>query len=403
MKISQRLFIWLALPLILIGIGGAWFLSQGGRGAESYLTAKVERGDIEDTVSALGTLQPVEYVDVGTQVTGQLKTLHVVIGQQVKQGDLVAEIDPTIFGAKVEASEASLQNARALILERTAQRRLAQQEYARNSDLYTDQAVSQQILEQSKAVMDQAAAQLAESRAQAAQIDAQLKGDRANLSYTKIFAPMSGTVVSLTARMGQTLVSSQQAPIILRIADLNTMTVWAQVSEADVPKITLGMPVYFTTLGLPERRWSGVVRQVLPTPVNVNNVILYNVLFDVPNADQVLKPEMSAQASFVIAGAKNKLIVPVAALRAAGKHRADQNRKAGGGSGPTPPKKRLYMVRVLQQDGRIEKRQVEIGVMSRIRAEVIAGLAEGEDVIVGVADESRSKAKSKSSSRPGKI
>ncbi len=126
---------------------------------------------------------------------------------------------------------------------------------------------------------------------------------------------MAGTIVTLTAREGQTLVSSQQAPVILRIADLKTMTVQTQVSEADVPKVKTGMPVYFTTLGQPNRRWQGTARQVLPTPEVVNNVVLYNVLFDVENADGALKPQMSAQTYFVIAKADNALAVPVAALK----------------------------------------------------------------------------------------
>ena len=126
---------------------------------------------------------------------------------------------------------------------------------------------------------------------------------------------MAGTIVTLTAREGQTLVSSQQAPVILRIADLKTMTVQTQVSEADVPKVKTGMPVYFTTLGQPNRRWQGTARQVLPTPEVVNNVVLYNVLFDVENADGALKPQMSAQTYFVLAKADNALAVPVAALK----------------------------------------------------------------------------------------
>lgn len=428
MTSTKRLLIWIALPLLL-AIGGFvfWKQDKGNAPQESYLTDKVKKGDIEDTVSALGALQPFEYVDVGTQVTGQLKSLHVAIGQQVRQGELVAEIDPTLLLARVEASAAALNNLKAQLSVQMVQQRLAQQQYARNKELYTSQAVSEDILQQSQAAADQAAAQIEALKAQIQQTQSQLRGEEANLRYTKIYAPMTGTVVSLTARQGQTLVASQQVPIILRIADMRTMTVWAQVSEADVPKINLQMPVYFSTLGLPERRWYGAVRQVLPTPESVNNVILYNVLFDVDNPDQALKPQMSAQTSFIVAKAENTLVVPASALRAVPKQRKDEGKdessdkadkvKKNGDKGekanevassqakPVPkPEGRLYTVRVLKQGGQVEERQVTIGVMSRTKAQVLSGLSEDEDVIIGTAEEAgKQKSKSKGQPNPGKV
>lgn len=423
MTSTKRLLIWLTL-LLLLGVGGFAFLTQanGNGSQESHLTDKVKIGDIEDTVSALGTLQPFEYVDVGTQVTGQLKNLHVSIGQQVRQGELVAEIDPTLLVSRVEASEAALNNLRAQLSVQMVQQRLAQQQYVRNKELYTSQAVSEDVLQQSQAAVDQAAAQIEALKAQIQQTQSQLKGDEANLRYTKIYAPMTGTVVSLSARQGQTLVASQQVPVILRIADMRTMTVWAQVSEADVPKINLRMPVYFTTLGLPERRWHGAVRQILPTPENVNNVILYNVLFDVSNPDQVLRPQMSAQTSFVIAKAENTLVVPVSALSAVTKQRGEETEGSNGkakrnGSrsekanevgvdqAKSTPKSegRLCTVRVLKEGGQVEERQVTVGVMSRVKAQVLSGLSADEEVIIGAAEETgKKKGKSKGQSS-GKV
>lgn len=415
----KHLVIWIALALLLAAGGFVlWNQGKGSHTQESYLTDKVTRGDIEDTVSALGSLQPFEYVDVGTQVTGQLKNLHVSVGQQVHQGELVAEIDPTLLASRVEASQAALNNLRAQLSVQMVQQRLTQQQLVRNKELYASQAVSEDILQQSQAAADQAAAQIEALKAQIQQTQSQLKGDEANLRYTKIYAPMTGTVVSLSARKGQTLVASQQVPVILRIADMRTMTVWAQVSEADVPKISLKMPAYFTTLGLPERRWYGAVKQVLPTPENVNNVILYNVLFDVANPDQSLKPQMSAQTSFVVARAENTLLAPVAALRTAAKHKgagkdgsidkAKKNEKKGEGAGnhakrTTRPEGRPYTVRVLKPDGQVEERQITVGVMSRIKAQVLSGLTEDEELIIGEADEAgRKKGKSSSQPNPGK-
>lgn len=391
---ARRWWFWSLVGLLAAGGTGLslWF---GGNGDEAgkYVTAAVERGDIEETVSAIGAVQPREYVDVGTQVTGQLRTLRVAIGDVVKQADVVAEIDPILFQTRVNAAEATIANLQAQLSDRQAQRVLAEQQYQRNLKLREADAVSEEALQESKAVLDQTVAQVAALRAQVRQSQSQLEGDRANLRYTKIYAPMAGTVVSLTARQGQTLVASQQAPTILRIADLSVMTVWAQVSEADVPKVHLDMPVYFNTLGMPERRWHGKVRQILPTPDTVNNVVLYNVLFDVDNPDGALKTQMSAQVYFVVAQAKDVLTVPVAALQPLSRQRPDEGRRArAAGAGPQSPRpaaaggprqrSRSYLVRVLK-DGKVEEREVAIGVQTRLSAQVLSGLAEGEQVVVG--------------------
>ena len=303
--------------------------------------------------------------------------------------------------ARVDSTKATLQNLRAQLVDRQAQAKLAQQQLKRNRDLMKSDAVAEELLQQSEAAAVQGEAQVESLRAQIRQNESSLTADEANLRYTKIFAPMAGTIVSLTARQGQTLVSSQQAPTILRIADLLTMTVWAQASEADVPKIQVGMPVYFNTLGLPERRWTGKVRQILPTPETVNNVILYNVLFDADNPDGVLKPQMSAQVYFLLARADNALLIPANALQgsARGKKAASNGdadstarppRAAGNspaaqeGGEPVPQKKRRFVVRVLK-DGEPVEREITVGVLTRLKAQVLSGLEEGEVVITGTA------------------
>lgn len=401
----KRIALFLLAIAVLGGLGFGYWHFRNGDKSDGFLTAAVERGSIEDTVSAIGALQPLQYVDVGTQVTGQLKTLHVEIGDTVKKGQLVAEIDPTLLQPRVDSTKATLENLRAQLIDRQAQARLAQQQVQRNRELMKSDAVAQEVLQQTEAAAVQAAAQVTSLRAQIKQNESSLTADEANLRYTKIFAPMAGTVVTLTARQGQTLVSSQQAPVILRIADLSTMTVWAQASEADVPKIQVGMPVYFNTLGLPERRWTGKVRQILPTPETVNNVILYNVLFDAANPDGVLKPQMSAQVYFLLARADNALLIPANALQgsargkksAPGGDAAGQARKpkedpvgarnppaANDGGEPPAPKKRRFIVRVLK-DGQPEEREITVGVLTRLKAQVLSGLEEGEIVITGSA------------------
>ncbi|MBI4984247.1 MAG: efflux RND transporter periplasmic adaptor subunit [Rhodocyclales bacterium] len=359
--------------------GTFWFAEGSGDGATQYRTAPVERGSIEETVAASGTLQPFAYVDVGTQVTGQLKALHVVVGQRVAAGELVAEIDPVLLSARVDATRATLKSLLAQLADRMAQERLAQQQLERNRKLFTEDAVSQEVLEQSAAAAVQATAQVNSFKAQIEQFRSELRSDEANLRYTKIYSPLAGTVVSITARQGQTLVASQQAPVILRVADLLVMTVWAQVSEADVAKLQVAMPVYFNTLGS-ERRWHSAVRQILPTPDTVNNVILYNVLFDVANPEGVLRPQMSAQVYVVLGRAADALLVPTAALQPlAG--------KAGviAGAEANPPTAKTYRVQVLRGDGETELREVQIGLATRQQAEVLSGLHAGEAVVLGIA------------------
>ena len=369
----------LALAVMASLVG---YHSLGANAPEKFLTAAAEVGAIEDNVSATGTVQPLEFVDVGTQVTGQLRTLHVAIGDVVQKGQLIAEIDPSLFQFKVDTTRAALQTLEAQLLDRLAQLRLAELVHARNLQLRRADAVSEEILQQGEAAAVQARAQVNAYRAQIQQAQASLAGDEANLRYTRIYAPMSGTVVAMTAKQGQTLVSSQQAPVILRIADLSTMTVWAQVSEADVPRIAVGMPVYFNTLGLPERRWTGKVRQVLPTPEAVNNVVLYNVLFDVANADAALKPQMSTQVYFRVAGVDNALTIPDAALHSIAK--AIKAKDRGEPRAKPRGEEKPYIVRVLRE-GQVEERQISVGLQTRMQAQVLSGLAAGEEVIVGSA------------------
>jgi macrolide-specific efflux system membrane fusion protein len=424
----------LALGGILLAVAGVigWQVASSGNPAERYLTAVATRGAIEQNVTALGTLQPQQYVDVGTQVTGQLRKLHVDIGAQVEKGQLLAEIDPTLLDAKVNATRAGIRAASAQVAERQAQAELAAAQHARQRELFAANATSKDALEQAAAAEKTARAQIASLRAQIEQTQSTLKADEANLRYTKLYAPIAGTVVSLTAREGQTLVSSQQAPVILRIANLKTMTVSTQVSEADVPKVALDMPVYFNTLGQPDRRWEGKVRQILPTPEVVNNVVLYNVLFDVENADGALRPQMSAQSYFVLARADDAVTVPMAALQPAAARRAPpvqrspmdavaaepgaaatqtpdagrqppgasrqssvsgrrsgERRAAAAGSTPRP---RPYLVRVVGNDGQIEERRVTVGVTNRVQAQVLSGLEPGEAVVVGTSDAGEKKA-----------
>lgn len=355
----------LAVLVLIVPLGlAAWLLADRFTTAEAALTtAEVTRGDLEDTVTALGNLQPLAYVDVGTQVSGQLKVIHVAIGDQVAAGALLAELDPKLYLARVEADQAQLLALKAQLTDRQAQKDLADLQLVRQRRLSRARATSDDALEIAEAAAHSAAAQVEVLKAEAQQTESTLKGDQANLEYTKIYAPMAGTIVSLTARQGQTLNANQQAPIILRIADLSVMTVTTQVSEADVSRLKLGMTAYFTTLGSGDTRWTGTLRQILPTPEVVNNVVLYNALFDVDNKDGRLMTQMTAQVFFVVAQAKGAVLVPTLALRS----QADGGRR----------------VMVLGDDGHPHPRDVTIGVMNRVSTEIVKGLEPGETVVLG--------------------
>ena len=404
------------VPALLAGGWYAWPKLFGTRDPlGGYQFAAVQRGDVEDVVTATGTLQPRDYVDVGAQVSGQLRKIHVEVGDTVEAGQLLAEIDPTVYRARVDASRAQLRNLRAQLQDREAQLALAQIQLRRQRALMAEDATTKESLQTAEASAKSAEAQLEAVRAQIEQIESTLRGDEANLQYARILSPMAGTVVSITARQGQTLNTNQQAPVVMRIADLSTMTVQTQVSEADVSRLKLGMDAYFTTLGGSGKRWQGKLEKIEPTPTVTNNVVLYNALFDVPNPDGRLMTQMTAQVFFVVAQAKDALLIPMAAL-AQGQARAPQaggaaapaaapppgtaqpagnggpgrggGMGAGQGRGLTPgatgAAPRSGTVRVADARGALEERKVELGVSNRVQAQVLSGLAEGERVVSGL-------------------
>jgi macrolide-specific efflux system membrane fusion protein len=322
---------------VLGGSGFAWYRWGPGAKTESaYITATVQRGDIEDQVSATGSLQPRDYVDVGAQVSGQLRKIHVEVGSEVKEGDLLAEIDAETSMARVDASKAQLRSQQAQMAERELTLAKAERDLQRQKNLMVEEATTAETLQNAETAVKTARAQIQSLKASMEQLQASMRVEEANLKYTKIYAPMAGTVVSITARQGQTLNTNQSAPTLMRIADLSVMTVQTQVSEADVSKLRGGMPVYFTTLGGQGRRWYGELKKIEPTPTVTNNVVLYNALFEVPNNNRSLMTSMTAQVFFVVAEAKDVLVVPMSALTI---QRSAQGNRAGqqGGSGARTP------------------------------------------------------------------
>lgn len=369
----SRTRFWLVglfLAVLLIGAVSWFYFSKSDESEQAALdesTATVEYGDIEENVTAQGKLEPKEFVDVGAQVTGQLQKLYVEIGDVVKQGELLAEIDPRIYAARVNADEARINTLRAQLVEQEAQILFAGRQYARNQLMYRTKAVSQETLQSSETNIKAARAKADSIKAQLKEVQSTLAGDRTNLGYTKIFAPMDGTVVQQSARAGQTLNANQQTPTIMQLAKLDKMTVRSQTAEADIMRIKPGLPVYFTTLGSEKRRWKGTVRQVLPTPEVVNNVVLYNVLVDVDNTDRQLMSGMSAQVFFVLGEAKHVPIIPVTAL---GKRLPEQGNEKGV----------AYRIKVLVTGVEFQEKTIRIGLQNRRFVEVREGVNVGERV-----------------------
>jgi len=376
---ARHALLVVACLIPVIGIA-AWQLQPPGR--DSLVTVTVTRGNIENSVTALGTLQPRRYVDVGAQASGQIRKIHVEAGDQVQEGQLLVEIDPSTQKAKLDASRYAIENLKAQLQEQKAQHALARQKYQRQQRLAAGNATREEDVQTAKSELSATQARVDMFQAQILQAQASLRRDEAELGYTRIYAPMTGTVVAVDARVGQTLNAQQQTPLILRIAKLSPMTVWAEVSEADIGHVKPGMTAYFTTLSGGNRRWTSSVRQILPIPPKPLNetqgsgspsssnksgsgrVVLYTVLLDVDNSDNALMAEMTTQVFFVAGQVKDALTAPVAALQDSTS--ADRQ-----------------TARVVAENGRIEERVVRLGISDRLRVEVLEGLSEGDHLLIG--------------------
>lgn len=354
-----------------------------------YLTAKVERGDIESAVLATGTLQASRLVDVGAQVTGQIESLKVELGDKVLKGQWLAQIDPVLAQNELRQKEIHAQDL--LAKKRATAARFAQAELKlrRERQMLVDDATSREAYETARTELDVQRAELASLDAQISTARIQRETARAQLGYTRIVAPIDGEVVAVVAQEGQTVISSQQAPVILKLAQLDTMIVKAQVPEADVNRIYPGQRAYFSILGEPDKRYFGKLRAIEPAPQNFaetpngasggmggnspkpNTAVFYNALFEVPNPGHRLRIAMTAQVGVVLGTARQALLIPVGALNA----KAPDGRRT---------------VRVLGADGKVVTRQVRTGLNNNVNVEVRDGLQAGEVVILDEAADAAS-------------
>ncbi|MFV8987818.1 macrolide transporter subunit MacA [Serratia fonticola] len=346
--------------LVAIAMLAYWHFSQPL--PAEFKTVKVTQRDFQQNVLATGQLDAVRKVDVGAQVSGQLESLKVEIGDKVQKGQLLGVIDPQQARNSIREGEATLQQLQAQLQQAQAEQQLAEVTLQRNRELAKVQAVSRQDLDKLATELAVKKAQVANTRAQIAKNQASLDTAKINLAYTRIEAPMDGDVVQITTFQGQTVIAAQQAPNILTLADMSTMLVKAQVSEADVIHLKPGLKAWFTVLGDPNKRFEGVLKDIQPTPEKVNNAIFYYARFEVPNPQGLLRLQMTAQVHIQLAGASDALVIPLVAL---GEQIADNR----------------YQVAVLQQ-GQKQLREVTIGMRNNLDVQIVSGLTAGEEVIV---------------------
>jgi macrolide-specific efflux system membrane fusion protein len=385
-RLSKSLRTALALILIFAATGVAAAILFNGRGGRTsaYITASVTVGDIREEVLASGTLKPVRLTAVGAQVSGRIMSLNARVGDTVKAGDPIAQIDPVTKQNDLRNSEASLKNYRAQKLEKDATLALAEANLARQQATFAQRATSRGDYDSAEATVKQTRAQIAALEALIVGAEASWETAKVNLEYTRITAPIDGTVLAVLVQEGQTVNAVQSAPTIVVLGQLETMTIRAEISESDIVKVRPGQSIYFTILGDQDHRYEATLEQIEPAPESIKNdssfsssttssstssssssstAIYYIGVFKVPNKAFRLRTYMTAEVHIVVGEAKRTKVIPALALM----------RQPDGRN----------IVRVLGASGEILSREVKVGLNDRTNVEIQSGLNEGEQVITG--------------------
>jgi macrolide-specific efflux system membrane fusion protein len=377
----KQIIIILAIVFVLSGGGALAKHLFFAKEMTTYITANAAHMDIEESVMASGILKAFKTVEVGAQVSGQLKTLHVALGDKVKKGQLLAEIDPVLQQNTLRDAEAQVENLRAQ--KRSSQALLNQYNlaYKRQSQMVLQDAASRADLESAQASLDSTRHTIASLDAQITKAIIAVDTAKANLGYTRISAPMDGVVISIDTEEGQTVITTQTATTILTLATLDTITVKAKISEADVMRVKPGQTVYFSLLGDADTHYYSRLRAIEPGPASSgtsstnssstssstsstnSSAVYYYGLFEVPNPDNKLRVSMTAQVSVVLNEAKRALCIPASAL--------GDKEKDG-----------RYSVRVLRNNVP-ETRSIRVGTNNNVYVQVMEGLQEGDKVVVG--------------------
>jgi macrolide-specific efflux system membrane fusion protein len=341
----------------------------------SYTTDRVQRGDIENVVLADGVVYPSKIVNVGAQISGQIETIEVSLGDEVKQGDPVATIDNLAQQNFLKEAYAELSVLNAQYEAKQAQIVEAQSSFDRYKTMLNDGATSKSLYDSSLATLLVNKAELDQLSAQKEKALITVDNAKLNLSYTVIDAPIDGTTIYVSVEEGQTVNNNQGTPSIVELANLDVMTIKAQVSEADIIDVMPGQEVYFSILGSNEHSFTGTLRAIEPGPtiltgddidlkIGNSDAIYYNALFDVENPDRILRIGMTAQVSIVLDKAEDALLVPSQVL-VQDPRRADR-----------------FGVPVLR-DGEVVMAKVEVGINNNVYAQILSGLDEGDEIVLG--------------------
>ena len=390
-RVASRLSttrVWLAAGTLLAAATAYAYLRYQDHREAGYVFDAIVRGSVASTVTASGTVNPVTSVQVGTYVSGPIQAIYADFNSRVTKGQLVAKIDPAPFQVKVRSEEAAVANAKARVLKDRADLAFKKLTFERNRELLAKNLIAQSALDTAKNDYDQAGAQLALDQASVQQNEADLEAARINLGYTDIRSPVEGVVVSRSVDVGQTVAASFQTPTLFLIAqDLTKMQVDANVSESDIGGVAVGQPAVFRVDAYPDRDFRGSVVQVRSAPINVQNVITYDVVVSVDNPKLELRPGMTATITVTTAEADEVLLVPVRALR----FRPEQP-AAAKGADTRPAKPTVSEARVPRSpavwmvlaDGSLERVKLKTGVQNERYAELVAGdLHENDRVVVG--------------------
>ncbi len=368
-----------AAALALVAAAVAYFSLKPAPPAPPPPTGEAKTADIVQTVQAAGVLQPKVKVDVGAQVSGQVRKIHVQLGQQVRKGDVLVSLDPELARNDVAQAEAALAQQAALIDSRQADLKLAKAERARQVRLLAGEATAATEAERAEVELSKLEADLRGQGANLKRLQAELDKRRLALGYTTITAPTDGVVVNLPVQEGQTVIAVQITPVMVTLANMDEITVRTRVPEADIALIKVGQRARFVTLAGEAQRYEGKVRVIQPVPERAGNAVFYNVLFEVDNRARKLLPDMTVQVSVDTGEAKDALTIPTVALG----DRADDGR---------------FTVQVLDAAGKAQPRQLRTGLQDGAKVQVLDGLKAGDKVLLAPPADAASGAASAASS-----
>ncbi len=389
----------LAAVAVLAAAGAAAYFYLGKTKQESpYRTAKVERGEILDTITATGNINAVTTVSVGSQISGTIQQIFVDYNSRVRKGQVIAQIDPRLLESAVIQARANLENAKATLEKAQVGIIDTERTFRRNAALVKDGFVAQADVDSSQAAWEQASAQKKSAEALLRQSEGALQVAQTNLAYATIHSPVDGIVISRNVDVGQTVAASFQTPTLFTIAqDLTKMQIDTNVDESDIGRAAPGQTVTFTVDAYPEKAFAGKVEQVRNSPIVTQNVVTYNVVVRVENRDLLLKPGMTANVTIQVRKFEDALKLPNAALRYRPSDSAkDAVTTKDRGKGKPPAGQKVH---VLGKDGKPAAVPVKTGVSDGTFTLLVEGeLKEGDALVTG---EAPKKKNSGSGSPPG--